>query len=394
MKIVFVHQDHCLYGASRSLLALVDQMSIRGHTSFVLLPRDGPLREALDARQVKHAITPWRAWMSPERFSHPRRWMSAMKGFALNVGYVREAAEACRGFSPDLVHTNSSRTAFGSLLARRLGVPHTWHFREFLGGAFSVGIEFSLGQTLSCAWIRRSTAAVVLVSDVLRRHFGAGFAQVPAYVVHNGVMSLEEMKRAVRPLPSGPLTLALVGRFDRWKQPLVALEAVRLLAERGLDVRLLMAGDGLDGDVRAVREFVQSHGMGGRVEVLGFVNDVSGLFARSHALLMPSRGDAFGRVTAESMAYGRPVIGADSGANTELIADGVNGLLFRTGDPQDLAMKIRMLAENPRLLAEMGKNAAETARREFTTERYGETMERIFRSVVHKPPGAGDAVTR
>jgi len=393
MRIVFVHQDHCLYGASRSLLALVEQLVKRGHECFVLVPRDGPLREALETRRVEYAITPWRGWMSPDRFSRPRRWMSAMKGFMLNMSYVRGAAGACERFKPDLVHTNSSRTAFGSLLARRLHVPHTWHFREFLGGEFSVGAEFSLGQTASCVWIRRSTSAVVLVSDVLRQQFSGEFARLPAYVVHNGVMSLGEMQKAVTPLPeTGTLTLALVGRFDRWKQPLVALEAVRLLTERGLDVRLLMAGDGLDEDVRAVREFVESHRMGGRVEVLGFVDDVSGLFARSHALLMPSRGDAFGRVTAESMAYGRPVVAADSGANTELIADGVNGLLFRTGDPEDLAAKIRRLIEDRQLLTEMSRHAAETAREKFTTEKYGEAMEKIFLSVVRGMPGTGGSV--
>jgi len=372
-----------MYGASRSLLALIEQLHKRGHECFVLLPQRGRLTDVLDARSIGYAVTQWRGWMSPERFSWCHRMLSAMKAFVLNLRYVRRAARVCVGFAPDVVHTNTSRTAFGSMLARRLGVPHTWHFREFLGGAFSGGMEFSLGRAVSCAWVRKSSSAVVLVSETLRSQFIRHLYRVPVYVVHNGVMSLDEMKKAAVPLPvSRPFTLALVGRYDSCKQPFVALHAVRRLRDEGLEVKLLMAGDGREDDVREVGAFVAKNRLEAQIEVLGFVHDVSELYARSHVLLMCSRSDAFGRVTAESMAYGRPVLGADSGANPELIKDGFNGFLFRSGDAADLASKIRTLLADPVMLEQMGRNAAETAREKFTNEKYGELMERIFLSVL------------
>ena len=380
MRILFVHQDHCLYGASQSLLGLIDHLACSGHAAFVLLPRTGPLVDALEQRRVQYAIVPWRGWMSSEDFPRFRMVLSAGKGFMLNLRYVMHAEKAVAGFRPNLVHTNCSRTPFGSMLALWLGVPHTWHFREFLGGPFSGGTEFSLGRAISLAWIRRASRAVVMVSAALMKEFSGHLGSFPTYVVHDGVMPLERMRRTVAiPLPRGGLpTFSIIGRFDAGKQPLVALEAVKLLRDEGVQVRLLMAGWGLPEDVRDVTRYIAENRLHRQVETPGFVSDVADVFARSHAMLMCSKCDAFGRVTAEAMAHARPVIGAEAGATTELIVHGGNGLLFRTGDAVDLAARMREIIETPGLLETLSRNAVETALRDYTDEHCGQELERIF----------------
>jgi len=384
MRILFVHQDHCLYGASRSLLGLIEQLRQKGHASQVLLPRDGPICEVLERRGIPFAIRRWRVWTTPDGFPRIHGVLSACKTLVLNRLYVKRAMDVCREFRPDIVHTNCSRTAFGSMLARRLGVPHTWHFREFLAGPYSSGGRFSFGRKASFAWIRGTSRAVVLVSHAVRREFRKYLGALPAYVVHDGVMSLEEMEAASGiPLPAmPPFTLALVGRFDPCKQPLVALEAVRLLRDRGAELKMLVGGWGQREDVEKVMSYIEEHGLESQVELMGFLDDVAGLFARSHAMVMPSLCDAFGRVTAEAMAYGRPVLGAAAGANPELVTDGVNGYLFRAGDPHDLAEKIKLLMRDPAELQQMSRNAADTARERYTDEQCADSMEAIFLSVL------------
>jgi len=386
MRILFVHQDHCLYGASRSLLGLIEQLRVKGHVAHVLLPRDGPICEVLRRREIPFAIQRWRVWTTPDGFPRIRRALSAGKTLLLNQAYAKQAMDVCREFRPEIVHTNCSRTAFGSMLARRLGVPHTWHFREFLAGPYSSGGRFSFGRPASFAWIRRTSRAVVLVSHAVRREFRRYFGALPAYVVHDGVMSAAEMEAASGiPLPAmPPFTLALVGRFDPCKQPLVALEAVRLLRDLGANLKMLVGGWGQREDVEKVMSYIEEQGLQPQVELMGFLEDVAGLFARSHAMVMPSVCDAFGRVTAEAMAYGRPVLGAAAGANPELISDGFNGYLFRAGDPYDLADKIRLLMRDPAELQQMSRNAAETASERFTDEQAADAMEAIFLSVLHE----------
>lgn len=65
-----------------------------------------------------------------------------------------------------------------------------------------------------------------------------------------------------------------------------------------------------------------------------------------HAALVCSSSEAFGRVTLESMLSGLPVIGADTAGTGELIINGMNGLLYKNKDENDLALKIHMLLDD------------------------------------------------
>jgi glycosyltransferase involved in cell wall biosynthesis len=59
----------------------------------------------------------------------------------------------------------------------------------------------------------------------------------------------------------------------------------------------------------------------------------------------------------EAMAMEKAVIGSDVGGIRELIQDGVTGLLHRSGDPDDLAVKIRRMADEPKLRQRLGRQA-------------------------------------
>lgn len=386
MNILFIHQDICMYGASRSLLELIEQLSKKGHLCFVLVPTEGELTAEFNARNIPYSTIPWRVWTCNEGTGTSRRLVSGLWSFLRNSVRLNHAAKTVNLFAPDIIHTNSSKTAFGSMLAIRMGKPHTWHFREFLGGEFSAGIVFSLGQRISGKWIGVSSSAVVVISRVLERRFEHIAKKVPIHTVYNSVMSLSEMLKTVQtPFPSTtPLTLSMVGRFDPLKQPLLALEAIKILRDGGKDIKLIMAGWGEPDDVDRVKQYISTNKLSACVELRGFVEDISEVYASSHALLICSIGEAFGRVTAEAMAYGRPVIGANAGATPELINHGVNGLLFNPNNPKDLAEKISRTIVDPDLLQHMSNAAIETAKDRYTREKYGEAMEGIFLRAIKK----------
>lgn len=85
---------------------------------------------------------------------------------------------------------------------------------------------------------------------------------------------------------------------------------------------------------------------------------------------MASRAEAFGRVTVEYMLKGIPVIGARSGATTELISDKETGILYELGNPIDLAEKILFLHHNPELIERLVKDAYQYAVKNFSEDRY------------------------
>jgi glycosyltransferase involved in cell wall biosynthesis len=144
-----------------------------------------------------------------------------------------------------------------------------------------------------------------------------------------------------------------VGRLSPEKGLDTLLEAWRLLGP--LAPPLKVVGDGpLAGSVsRAVAELPD-------VQWLGQLplTEVMELMGRASFLVFPSRWyETFGRVGAEAMARGTPVIASRLGAMEDLVDHGRTGLLIRPGNPGDLAAAVRWLAANPHRLAAMRAEA-------------------------------------
>jgi glycosyltransferase involved in cell wall biosynthesis len=131
--------------------------------------------------------------------------------------------------------------------------------------------------------------------------------------------------------------LAFAGRLGPQKALGVALEAVAEVP----GVTLAIAGDGPDRKVleRRAREL----GLDGRARFLGSVSreGVLRLFRAADAAILPSRWENFPHTVVEALAVGSPVIATAVGGVPEVVRDGENGLLVRSGDPAALAEAIR-----------------------------------------------------
>ena len=86
--------------------------------------------------------------------------------------------------------------------------------------------------------------------------------------------------------------------------------------------------------------------------------DLESIIRQSAFVICPSEWyENFPMVVLESMALGKPVIGANIGGIPEMIDDGVNGFLFTSGDHESLRMKIHSLYTDSAQITKMGKNA-------------------------------------
>ncbi len=96
-----------------------------------------------------------------------------------------------------------------------------------------------------------------------------------------------------------------------------------------------------------------------RVEFLGEYNDedLSDIVSRIDCMLVPSVWWENSPLTVLiSLAHKVPVITTNIGGAAELIKDGVNGFNFEIGDPNDLAKKMKAIAENPLILDDIKSN--------------------------------------
>lgn len=167
----------------------------------------------------------------------------------------------------------------------------------------------------------------------------------------------------------GSIVLAGLGRLENQKGFDILLRALALLGGSRPEVlekiKCAIAGAGsMEAELRRL-----AAGLGDRVVFAGFRDDVRDFLAAADVFLLPSRAEGQPLVLLEAMALGKPVLAADLPGVKEIISDGVNGLLFRSGDPAHLAEKLGALLADPAAARAMGARAAETASR-YTLEAF------------------------
>jgi glycosyltransferase involved in cell wall biosynthesis len=367
VKIAFVTHYGALLGANRSLLHLVTGLRRwHGVEPLVLCPERGAFTEALEREGVACWVKPFAnaAYTIRTRalYAFPWRWYRTRRVI------LPALVAALREFQPDVVHSNSSAVALGWQLAEALEKPHVWHIREF--GTFDYRLIHPLGKRLFFEKLERS-AAVILISRALRSILPPGFS-APVHVIYNGIgpeAGLREAYAAARRrAPDGLFRFLLIGLLHPQKQQDVAIEAFAPVGRRYPHARLVLAGDGRRGYAEKLRAMVRRLGLEEKVVFTGYVPSPAPLFAAADAVLMCSRYEAMGRVTAEAMAFGKPVIGFAGGATPELIRHGETGFLYR--EPGELTDFMLQLIENQNTVEKIGEHAHRFALENFTDERY------------------------
>jgi glycosyltransferase involved in cell wall biosynthesis len=165
-------------------------------------------------------------------------------------------------------------------------------------------------------------------------------------------------------------------------QPPYVLYVGRLIAAKGVltlaramahvppPTRLIVVGDG---NARgALESFLASApGLAGRVVLKGRLwgEEVDALMRGMSLLVQPSEWyDPSPMTVYTSMALGKPTVVSDLGSATEIVTDGVDGLVFRVGDPVDLARKINRLLEDEPLRRAVQAAARAKAERDFSDD--------------------------
>jgi glycogen(starch) synthase len=229
---------------------------------------------------------------------------------------------------------------------------------------------------------------VLAISDFIRDlHVRAGFPAEKAAATHLGVPTAMFPARSADPPGTGPWRLVFAGQLWEGKGPQVAVEAMRILKQRGdaPPVRLDVFGAGTDGFLAHLRRLVAEAGVEDRVTLRGLVprSQLAEEFGRHHAYLFCSTWDEpFSAGLLEAMCAGLPCIASATGGTPEAIVDGENGLLVAPGRPQELADAVLRLIGTPDLRRRLGGRAAEDVRRRWSFGSYVDRLEAGYARIV------------
>jgi glycosyltransferase involved in cell wall biosynthesis len=229
------------------------------------------------------------------------------------------------------------------------------------------------------AW-RSLVSAYMFISAAQRDlHLALNLPPGRVFVRHNMIPY-----RDIQLAPRDPM-VAYIGRLEQAKgvRLLMAAWDRYLGSSHDPGLRLVIAGTGsLDREVAAWAKRRPS------VEMLGLIppGQVRELTSRTRAVLVPSVWEEpFGLVVIEAMAAGAPAIAAGHGSFPELVTPGVDGILFRPGDPDALARAVADVAAHPEKYEGYGRRARETYEQRFNPDHSLKHLIEIYNFAITHP---------
>jgi glycosyltransferase involved in cell wall biosynthesis len=202
-------------------------------------------------------------------------------------------------------------------------------------------------------------------------------------VVYNGI----DLSKFARPvdgrqirrelqIPEGAQVVGMVAGLRRWKSHDVLFNAaVEILRERP-ETYFLLAGDGPERD--RLERLARELNLTDRVRFLGVVADVPALLRAFDVTALSSAHEAFPLSLLESMAVALPVVATDVGSVSEIVDDGVTGLLVPPARSHELAQAVLRLLRDPALGQRFGEAGRRKVEQNFTVERMARRCESLF----------------
>jgi phosphatidyl-myo-inositol alpha-mannosyltransferase len=365
--VVFVSMARGIGGPARSLLTVLANLD--PDLDRVLFAPHGDLaHHALAAGTVREHV--------PMPYALLRRQWSRVKAAVLLARYVRRNRQRVL-----VVHANGQselNISFLAMLVARVPVVMWAHASR---ANPSAGL-------LRWLWRRAGDRVEWLaVSPTARSTLADTLALDPATIsVVENPIDPDDVVAGRR--SSGSVTVSYLGLAAPHKGFDLLPEIIRAVDRQdvGFDLFVAPPDPRLPLELRPPWEAL--HELSSTYDVLfrGRVFDVREAYQETDIVLCPSREESFGRIAAEAMMNGIPVVASDIPAYRELIGGSGAGLLFPLDDPGAAAAAIRRLADDESLRCQVGERGRQHATR-YLPGRVVQGLEAVYRRVGARSDG-------
>ncbi|WP_062431101.1 glycosyltransferase family 4 protein [Herbidospora daliensis] len=361
VRVVMAHPSPDLYGSDRMLVESVRALAETAEIT-VTLPKDGPLSALIRDAGAEVEILPVpvlrKAYLKPAGLVK-LTWELATT-LPRMVSYLRRDRAS-------VLYVNTVTIPWWLLAGRLARVPKVVCHVHEAEEAVPAPVRRALALPL-----RLAHTIIAISRSVRDRIVADGAPDGKTTVIHNGVAG----PPPTDPRPEHEGHLVLVGRLSPRKGNDVAVEAAKLLAERGHAIRLTLAGTIFPGYEWYEAELRAKAGP--EVVFAGFADPVWPLLATADVVLVPSRVEPFGLVAVEGMLARRPVVASEVQGLAEIVDDGKNGLLVAPGDAVALADAVESLLTDWPAAKALANRGFDDATSRFGLVRYTTAMKRAI----------------
>ena len=379
LRVLFVTHCSGMGGANRCLLQMVKELKMMyGIEPVILAPRRREGGLTIFSKCREEGVPCIQARFYP--FKLKRKIKSVIQELMNIFLFYPSIVLRMRHMHFDLVHSNGSVTAVGAMISRAKHLPHVWHLREY--GILDFGLYPIFGK-----WYERLMYSMgdrfIAISGRIKEAFLDTIPEDKIILSYDGIDA--SMYNIMADHRHEKMQFVMVGVVGDGKGQLEAVKALAMLKAQGYDACLSIVGPICNLSYgEAIRAVIAENHMEDMVTLTGERDNVPEILSRMDVGLMLSRCEGFGRVTVEYMLQGLAVIASDTGANPEIVDDGVTGLLYPYGDTAALADRMKTLIDHRSDIPAMAERGRQKVLDNFLSTRNTTEVYEVYKSLVKK----------
>lgn len=172
-------------------------------------------------------------------------------------------------------------------------------------------------------------------------------------------------------------TIGVIGRLKRLKGHDILFEAVKTLKQKGIkNIRIIVIGEGKH--LETLENLRDRLNLWEEIEFVGYKKNIQDYYKSIDILCSPSKYEGLSNVLLEAMASETLILCSDIPGNIEIISHGYNGVVFKSGDSNDLALKIQEIYKGLYNITSIKKNAQKDIESKFDIKTNTKELEKVY----------------
>ncbi len=207
--------------------------------------------------------------------------------------------------------------------------------------------------------IDKKASKFIAVSEFIKEDLvSCGILSDKIEVIYNGIEILPVLRKNTN--HSGTLNIGIVGQVIERKGHVNLVKAIHLLVINGIDIQLIIAGEGDTDFTVKLKLLIADLGLAPKVTWRGFKKNLEEIYQDINVLVAPTISpEPFGLIAIEANMLGIPVIVSNKGGFKETVTNGENGFLIDPDDTEQMASKIEYFYSNRNAIETMGQKGCE-----------------------------------
>ena len=381
MNIMYITHEENIGGSTKALIELIQNLkkNKKNNIYVVVLRKSGEAYDAFKKENIniiylKHHNN---VVFEQTTLAYIRSYIKIFDNFikAIKLSYL------VKKYNIEIIHTNCSIISIGAIVNSITKVPHVFHIREY----FEIGNQrYTRTIKKEFNYINKHSTKIIFISKYLYNEYEKYFSKEKMNLIYDGI-DVSQYSNKNKKNNQEEINILVCGLITESKGQEDVIEALNIINKKyNKIINLIFAGNWDEKYKNRLEKKIEQYGLKNRVKFLGFISDLKKIREESYIEINCSRSEGFGRTTVEAMLSKNIVIAANNSATKEIIRDGINGFLYKTGNYIELASKIEYVLNNRKEVDKIIDYAYNEARNIYSSKTNSDKIFNLYENILSK----------